>query len=389
MNILTAIGEKCLSKGSIEAMIFEMVKTDGSSKSELQKKFGKEFKPGFGQLMRRKVVKFDKKTGLITRTGTDFSDEAQELCSKVNGLNDKEIKLLKKRKMVETKSITDYEIRAGKDFGKGAAEDITEIDAEVLEKNVDKDGNWTGRSIKPMNLKAVAALPPLGCLHPLMKVRQEFREILIGMGFEEMKTNNYVESSFWNFDALFQPQQHPARDAHDTFFLHKPATSKIDPTKKDYFERVRQTHENGGDTGSLGWRMKWSAKEAEKNLLRTHTTAISSQMLYKCAQNKPFKPVKYFSIDRVFRNETIDTTHLAEFHQVEGFVADVGLTLGHLIGVIAEFFKAIGIPDVKFKPAYNPYTEPSMEIFGWSPALKKWMEVGNSGVFRPEMLRPM
>ena len=52
-----------------------------------------------------------------------------------------------------------------------------------------------------------------------MKVRQEFREIFFEMGFEEMPTNRFVESSFWNFDALFQPQQHPARDAHDTFFI--------------------------------------------------------------------------------------------------------------------------------------------------------------------------
>lgn len=68
----------------------------------------------------------------------------------------------------------------------------------------------------------------------------------------------------------------------------------------------------------------------------------------------------------MFRNETVDATHLAEFHQVEGLVADYGLTLGDLIGVIATFFKRIGISDVKFKPAYNPYTEPSMEIFGYA-----------------------
>merc|ERR1739844_887479 len=102
-----------------------------------------------------------------------------------------------------------------------------------------------------------------------------------------------------------------------------------------------------------------------------------------------FTPKKYFSVDRVFRNESIDATHLAEFHQIEGFVADRNLTLGHLIGVIAEFFKRIGIEGVKFKPAYTPYTEPSMEIFGFSKELGKLIEVGNSGVFRPEMLRPM
>merc|ERR1711957_712415 len=117
---------------------------------------------------------------------------------------------------------------------------------------------------------------------------------------------------------------------------------------------------------------------------------VTSRMLYKLAnQEGGFTPAKYFSIDRVFRNESLDATHLAEFHQVEGLVADYGLTLGDLIGTIQTFFSRIGIDNVRFKPAYNPYTEPSMEIFGYSKDLGKWMEVGNSGMFRPEMLRPM
>ncbi|KAJ8306504.1 hypothetical protein KUTeg_017049 [Tegillarca granosa] len=133
----------------------------------------------------------------------------------------------------------------------------------------------------------------------------------------------------------------------------------------------------------------WKLEEAKKNLLRTHTTAVSSRMLYKLAQQGEFHPVKYFSIDRVFRNEAVDATHLAEFHQIEGVVADYGLTLGDLMGVINEFFKKLGIEKLRFKPAYNPYTEPSMEIFSYHDGLKKWVEIGNSGIFRPEMLLPM
>lgn len=102
-----------------------------------------------------------------------------------------------------------------------------------------------------------------------------------------------------------------------------------------------------------------------------------------------FKPVKCFSIDRVFRNESLDATHLAEFHQVEGLVADYDLSLGDLIGLIAEFFRRIGITNLRFKPAFNPYTEPSMEIFGYHPDLGKWTEIGNSGIFRPEMLETL
>ena len=157
----------------------------------------------------------------------------------------------------------------------------------------------------------------------------------------------------------------------------------------DYAERVRKVHERGG-FGSEGYLCPWSPLEAEKNLLRTHTTAVSSRMLFRLARGG-FKPARLFSIDRVFRNEAIDRTHLAEFHQVEGLVCGEGITLGDLIGTLKTFFERLGLKSdqIRFKPAYNPYTEPSMEIFSYSEDLDKWMEVGNSGMFRPEMLRPM
>jgi len=201
-----------------------------------------------------------------------------------------------------------------------------------------------------------------------------------------METNRYVESSFWNFDALFQPQQHPARDSHDTFFISEPAISTSFP--EDYLERVKKVHSSGG-YGSLGYQYDWKREEAQKNVLRTHTTAITAKRLYEIAQQGEFKPLKMFSIDRVFRNETLDATHLAEFHQVEGVVADRNLSLAHTIGLFTEFFRKCGIENLRFKPTYNPYTEPSMEIFAYHNGLKKWVEIGNSGIFRPEMLLPM
>lgn len=145
--------------------------------------------------------------------------------------------------------------------------------------------------------------------------------------------------------------------------------------------------------GSIGWRYTWQESESKANILRTHTTAVSSRMLFELAEEYKrtgvFTPQKYFSIDRVFRNETLDKTHLAEFHQIEGLIADVDLTLGDLMGVIEAFFQKLGLPKLRFKPAYNPYTEPSMEVFSWHDGLGKYVEVGNSGMFRPEMLLPM
>ena len=169
--------------------------------------------------------------------------------------------------------------------------------------------------------------------------------------------------------------------------LAEPALSHEFP--EDYLERVKRTHESGG-YGSMGYGYDWKRSEAQKNLLRTHTTAVSSRMLYRLAQDpRGFRPKKMFSIDRVFRNEAIDKTHLAEFHQIEGVCVDRGLCLGDLIGLFKEFFGRLGMPEIKFKPAFNPYTEPSMEIFAKHEGLGKWIEVGNSGMFRPEMLQPM
>ncbi|CDQ58293.1 unnamed protein product [Oncorhynchus mykiss] len=153
--------------------------------------------------------------------------------------------------------------------------------------------------------------------------------------------------------------------------------------------RLPGESEEEGGFGSQGYKYDWKIEEAQKNILRTHTTAVSARMLYKLAQQEKFTPVKYFSIDRVFRNETLDATHLAEFHQIEGVVADYGLTLGDLMGILHQFFNKLGITKLRFKPAYNPYTEPSMEVFSYHEGLKKWVEVGNSGMFRPEMLLPM
>eukprot|EP00823_Brevimastigomonas_motovehiculus_P002495 TRINITY_DN1520_c0_g1_i3.p1 TRINITY_DN1520_c0_g1~~TRINITY_DN1520_c0_g1_i3.p1 ORF type:complete len:303 (+),score=67.77 TRINITY_DN1520_c0_g1_i3:644-1552(+) len=249
-----------------------------------------------------------------------------------------------------------------------------------------RTGEWKNVQFKDYNFNSMGPVISTGCLHPLLKVRTEVRNILLEMGFSEMPTNNYVESSFWNFDALFQPQAHPCRDSHDTFFIKDPKETKVIP--KDYMEKVKEVHEKGG-YGSLGYRYDWKESEARKNILRTHTTAVSTRMLYQFSKQTPFQPRKLFSIDRVFRNESLDSTHLAEFHQVEGFIVDKDLNLGHLIGVIEEFFRRLGLTELKFKPAYNPYTEPSMEIFAFLKDQNKWLEIGNSGIFRPEMIRTM
>ncbi|NWT79477.1 SYFA ligase, partial [Lanius ludovicianus] len=171
--------------------------------------------------------------------------------------------------------------------------------------------------------------------------------------FTEMPTDNFVESSFWNFDALFQPQQHPARDQHDTFFLLGSGGAQLRGKQRGFCEGLVSL----GCQWDLGWSEQFRSSWA---LLGSHLPPINV-----FPPQEKFTPVKYFSIDRVFRNESLDATHLAEFHQVEGVVADRGLTLGHLMGILRQFFTKLGISQLRFKPAYNPYTEPSMEVFSY------------------------
>ncbi|XP_023521081.1 phenylalanine--tRNA ligase alpha subunit, cytoplasmic-like [Cucurbita pepo subsp. pepo] len=380
--ILTGEGETYAATGSPEVQLLLAIPPEGIPREELQKKLGLSvFKIGCAQAAKNKWVEMGKQ--LISRKVQHVDDKVKNLLLQIKDgkeIHDDDVKALKARKLIVSQTWKGYSVKKGPSYAPRRKKAATDLTRENLQR-----GDWRELEFKEYNFNAKGQPLECGHLHPLLKVRQQLKNIFRQMGFEEMPTNNFVESSFWNFDALFQPQQHPARDAHDTFFLQAPSSTKELP--EDYVERVKQVHENGG-YGSKGYGYDWKREEANKNLLRTHTTAVSSRMLYLLAR-KPFAPKKYFSIDRVFRNEAVDRTHLAEFHQIEGLICDRGLTLGDLIGVLYDFFSRLGMSKLRFKPAYNPYTEPSMEIFSYHEGFKKWVEVGNSGMFRPEMLRPM
>lgn len=346
-------------------------------------------KVGFSKAMSQGWIVIDKsgKPPLVKRKVESIDDVVQQqlinaAAGKTSNIADDVKNDFKKRKLLSESTIKSFIISKGAEFSTTLKKLETDLTSDML-----LNGSWKDLKFKDYNFEAKGAPPSAGFQHPLLKVRSEVSSIFTQMGFVEMPTNNYVESSFWNFDALFQPQMHPARDSHDTFFLSVPEKSTKFPM--EYLERVKEAHEKGGN-GSIGYRYDWKIEEAQKNILRTHTTGVSARMLYKLAnQEGGFKPVKYFSIDKVFRNETLDATHLAEFHQVEGVLAGVDITLGGLKGVIEEFFSKMGLTELQFKPAYNPYTEPSMEIFAYHKGLGKWIEIGNSGMFRREMLDPM
>ncbi|KAJ6079501.1 hypothetical protein N7467_009254 [Penicillium canescens] len=402
---LTAEGEEIAANGSHEAKVFAAVVAamDGLKITELPGIVGKDnAKVGQGNAFKRGWIKKD--NDLLRATTDSIVDETQQqllTVQKTKTLADgKAIADLKRRKLIVMSKEIVYKFSKGPKYAREVPKEETDLTPEMI-----ASGSWKTAQFKPYNFNAKGAPTTAGTLHPLNKVRQEFRNIFFEMGFEEMPTNRFVETGFWNFDALFVPQQHPARDLQDTFYIsdplkadgpredspndpHLPKSLKSDKPLdyQQYWDNVKEVHQNG-KFGSIGYRYPWNADESLRLVLRTHTTSISTYMLHKLAANP--RPVRYFSIDRVFRNEAVDATHLAEFHQIEGVIADFGLTLGGLIGFMEVFFAKMGIHQLRFKPAYNPYTEPSMEIFGYHEGLGKWVEIGNSGMFRPEMLEAM
>ena len=118
-------------------------------------------------------------------------------------------------------------------------------------------------------------------------------------------------------------------------------------------------------------------------MLRTHTTVNTIRYLHQHSN----EACKIFSIGRVFRKENIDNTHLPEFYQIEGIVYEEQTTFRQLLGIIKEFYKRMGFEKIRFRPGYFPYTEPSMEVdVFWNG---EWMELGGSGLFRPEVTEPV
>ena len=238
-------------------------------------------------------------------------------------------------------------------------------------------------NLRPFNVEI--SVPPVvtGKRHFYWQAIEYVRQVWISLGFKEME-GTIVQSSFWNFDSLFVPQDHPARDAQDTFFIKQPAHGTIDD--EDY-ENISQTHLNGGRTGSKGWRGKFEREVSESLVLRTHTTCLSARTVRKIKEEG--YPAKYFAVGRNFRNEKVDWKHLAEFDQVEGIVVDPNVTFPDLLGYLSAFFKAMGFPQARFRPSFYPYTEPSVGIDVLHPVKNVWYELGGAGVFRPEVVEPL
>jgi phenylalanyl-tRNA synthetase alpha chain len=292
------------------------------------------------------------------------------------------VRILKERNLVESSE------RVERSF------ELTELGRKTLERGFELEegvsqlthdllvsGKWREVKFKPYDVTASGPVVHPGKLHPQQQVIEELREILLEMGFVEIESN-LVESEFWNFDALFQPQDHPAREIHDSLSVSRPEVTKL--PSPALVKRVIAAHERGV-ARSTGWGYKFSTEVSKRPVLCSQTTAATVRYL----ASHPNPPVKVFCIDRVYRHDKIDYKHLAEFYQCEGIVMNPKLTLRDMFGYLKQIIVKLGFPKVRFRQGFFPYTEPSVEADVYHPERREWLEILGAGIFRPELLAPL
>ncbi len=246
------------------------------------------------------------------------------------------------------------------------AEIVSRLTTDLIES-----GKWRYVKLKSFDLSIDVPVRQLRKKHPYIRFLDRVREILVGMGFQEMK-GPHIELSLWNFDVLFVPQYHPSRRSSDVYFAKVPGKVHVD---LNLLKRVKEIH-----TSVLKY--TWSEEEALKPVLRTHTTPVSMRTIV----NRGGGEYRAFSLDRVFRPDTPDPTHLMEFHQLEGIIVSKNVTFRDLLSFFKDLADALDLGEVRFRPAYFPFTEPSVEGYIKHPELG-WIEVFPGGMFRPEVLR--
>ncbi|MBI2133247.1 phenylalanine--tRNA ligase subunit alpha [Candidatus Woesearchaeota archaeon] len=259
------------------------------------------------------------------------------------------------------------------------------IDVDVIDRvtpDIIKSGSWKGKAFRRYDIHSNVPRVFGGRKQHYRRFLEEVRQKLLSMGFTEMN-GPIVETEFWNMDALFMPQFHSARDIHDAYYVKVPKYSSDLP--QALVSKVKAAHEHGV-AGSRGWRYSFDVKRTHRHVLRTQDTSISPRIL---SSPELRVPGKYFQMVRCFRYDVIDATHLADFNQIGGFVVEEGINFRHLIGLLRLFAREFAETDeVRVVPAYFPFTEPSAAVYAKHPDMG-WIELGGSGIFRPEMTHPL
>lgn len=395
----TDLGLRYVKQGLPEKRFLKAIKKGPLSIPEIKKQANldqNEFNVSIGTLKKNDLIKVNEGKISITEQGKKkLVDKTEEklldlLSEKkyIDEITDKELKekiiLLEPRKLI-ARDIEKIKHVTLTTEGKNILPKIKIEDTiNLLTSDMIINKTWKNKKFRKYNLDVPS--PPIhaGKKQPYMKFIDDLKIKLIGLGFKEMK-GPMVELSFFNNDVLFMPQDHPAREIHDVFYLKSPKYGDLS-NYKEKLDKVAQTHETGGKTGSKGWGYKFSTKKASELLLRSQTTAVSGRKL--CSKNLEI-PGKYFTIGRNFRVDEIDWKHLAEFDQLEGIVIDPKITFRELLGILAMAAKEIGgCNKYKFTPGYFPFTEPSVELHVYMEG-KGWIEIGGAGIFRPELTEPL
>ncbi|QQG38776.1 MAG: phenylalanine--tRNA ligase subunit alpha [Candidatus Woesearchaeota archaeon] len=388
-------GEIAVKEGLPERKLLELIEKE-ISLDELKNKSkfdDNEFNVSLGILKKKAAVEINNKIVSLTAHGKklkkkEFLEESflKKLPIEFSKLKEEDkfsFEELKKRKQLVKIDIVKERVIELSELGRELVKKDLELDLiEEITKEVILKESWKKKEFREYDLTSISARIYPGKRHFVNQAIDYIKKIWLEMGFKEME-GSYVQTGFWNFDALFTAQDHPGRDLHDTLYV-KNLLGKL-PKDERIVNKVKSVHETGGNTGSKGWQYTWNPKEALKLLLRSHTTALSAKYI----ANSKELPAKFFSVSKVFRNDTLDWSHLFEFHQVEGIVIDENANFKHLLGYLKQYYKRLGYDEVKFRPAYFPYTEMSVEPIAYDKEHKEWIELGGAGIFRPEVVKPL
>ena len=256
---------------------------------------------------------------------------------------------------------------------------VAVVSVSKLTADMIASGAWRRASLKPYNVEAEPPRIYPAMLHFLQEFIEELRDIMREMGFREVQ-GPLVELELFNFDLLFQAQDHPAREVHDTLRPDLPPAD-LAGGLEELASRAKSVHERGWANVKYEWR----SEVAARRVLRSQMTSVSARILSGVALGgQPRPPIRFFSLGRVFRRESIDSRHLPEFHQLDGIEGWEGYTFRDLLGTLAEIGERLGLRLI-FKPAYFPFTEPSVEGYARLPN-GSLMELFGAGLFRPEVL---
>lgn len=393
---LDILGRRYVNSKLPELAVLALLKRKPHTLDELRKRFPEdELKFSIGYLKQKGYIEFRHGTLAITGTGLKVKltmefkfllKLAKEKEIPVDALaaeNRYSYQQLKKRKQlireVERTRIT-FDIT---ELGKSVLKNLSnEKRVGLLTPSIIKTGSWKQAKFRRYDVSApVPKLYP-GKKQPYYQFLDDVRDKLVEMGFTEID-GPIIETEFWNFDALFQPQNHPARTWTDTYSLKNPKYGRL-PDKK-LVDAVKKAHETG-IAGSTGWGYKWDEKVAKQLMPRAHDTA----MVPRYYAMKDLKiPGKYFNIARCYRPDVIDSRHAIEFNQLGGFVIGKDMNFRKLLGLLKQFcIEFAGAEEVRFVPDYFPFVEPGVGVLAKHPKLG-WVELAGAGISRPEVVAAM